>query len=99
MKKNNSTLLKKLKQYSALVGPALVTAGVANAQILYTDIDPDVVIAPDAGMRDAIALDLNADGTADYEFTAGNNFSQQGGTIVNTVGAYPYSSNEIQGYV
>ena len=65
MKKENSTLLKKLQQYSALAAPMLATAGLANAQIVYTDIVPDKTLNADG---ETYNLDLNNDGLVDYVF-------------------------------
>lgn len=57
-------LSKRLKTYSALAG-ALVTAGAAKAGIVYTDVDPDVVLTK----GDSYNLDLNADNSVDFTFS------------------------------
>ncbi|MBA3647668.1 MAG: T9SS type A sorting domain-containing protein [Chitinophagales bacterium] len=72
MKNEKSTLLNKLKAYSASVGTVLSSAAAANAQVVYTDISPDTTLNTDQAQY---ILDLNNDGTGDYTFTmdlAGN---------------------------
>ncbi|MCX7696491.1 MAG: T9SS type A sorting domain-containing protein [Bacteroidales bacterium] len=54
----NSTL-KKMAAYSAA---ALASASLANAQIVYHDVNPDVTFNP----NDSLALDLDNNGTMDY---------------------------------
>jgi hypothetical protein len=58
----NRGIEKKLKAYSALAAGILAMGGSADAQIIYTDIDPDKVIETGSYM-----LDLNNDGKADFE--------------------------------
>ena len=86
---NNSTLLKKLKQYSVLSGAMMATAGIANAQVVHTDIDPDVVLNSDG---DQYMLDLENNGIPDFVLQTnvnGNNYY---------AGIYmSYLSNEIAG--
>jgi len=65
VKKENSVLLKLLQQYSALAVPMLATAGLANAQVVYKDINPDVTLSLPG---DSMLLDLNNDGIFDYTF-------------------------------
>ncbi len=62
MKKKKTTLRKKLKPYSALAGSILVV-GSADAQIVYTNITD--YTATQNG--DTYQLDLNNDGTNDYD--------------------------------
>jgi Secretion system C-terminal sorting domain len=59
-----STLLKKLKSYSALTGSLLAAAAAADGQIIYTDINPDITLNTDGA---AYNLDLNNDGVSDYK--------------------------------
>lgn len=62
--KKDSTLGKKLASYSALASAVLMMSKSADAQIIYTDVIPDdIVIAPGS-----YTLDLNNDGTTDYQF-------------------------------
>lgn len=65
MKKENSTLGKRLKQYSALTGSLLAIAGTSDAQIVYTDVNPDKVLS---SVGDTMQLDLDNDGITDYVF-------------------------------
>lgn len=69
MKTNNtisSSLKKRLKAYSMTAGAIAAGATSVNAQIDYTDLDPDAV----AGGTDTVYLDLNNDGTDDFVFIA-----------------------------
>jgi hypothetical protein len=61
MEKNSTSLNKKLKSYSALAG-TLVTAGAANAQVMYTDVAPDVTI----GLGGSYSLDLDNNSVVDF---------------------------------
>lgn len=66
--KKNSTLQQKLKSYSAVAaGAAAVTAisGDANAQVMYTDVSPDVTLSTNG---DTYALDLDNNGVVDFTF-------------------------------
>jgi hypothetical protein len=68
-KKNNmenktSTLNKKLKSYSAIAGTLVAAANTANAQIIYTDVIPDASVNTGGTYN----LDLDNDGTADFQF-------------------------------
>lgn len=64
MENKTSTLNKKLKSYSALAGTLVAAANTANAQVVYTDVIPDATVTT-GGTYD---LDLNNDGTADFQF-------------------------------
>lgn len=67
--KNNSTpsLENRLKKYSALAGSIVAAAGSANAQIVYTDVNPDENIDQ---VDSVYALDLNNDATVDFNLVA-----------------------------
>jgi hypothetical protein len=54
----------KLKSYSAIAGTLVAAANTAGAQIIYTDVSPDEVV----NTGGAYNLDLNNDGTVDYQF-------------------------------
>src|SRR5438477_11015874 len=103
MKKENSTLSKKLAQYSAMVAPALALASISNAQVVYTDIDPDFVLM-DSTSGDlngpVVALDLNNDAIQDVEFVAWSQIPITNGNVVNLAVARQYgnSGNGIMGY-
>lgn len=60
---NKSTLNKKLKSYSALAGTLVAASTAANAQVIYTDVTPDATTATGA----SYGLDLNNDGTVDFQ--------------------------------
>ena len=55
-------LQKKLKSYSLTAG-AVIAAGTANSQVVYTDINPDITKTLNGDFYD---LDLNNDATADF---------------------------------
>ncbi|MCY7410321.1 MAG: T9SS type A sorting domain-containing protein [Chitinophagales bacterium] len=87
MKKENSTLQKKLIAYSAIAA-AIVAAGSANAQVVYHDVNPDKVLDNN---NETQKVDLNGDGTNDFQvkFRKGSSF---------LFGfALPYSSNSVAG--
>lgn len=65
MQHKNSTLGKKLRNYSILAGSALAAAGTAQAQIVYHSLN--VVLHPIGGMNGSYAIDLNGDGTKDFD--------------------------------
>ena len=58
------TLTKKLAAYSALATSILLGKESANAQILYTDLDPDA----ETSLPGNYILDLNNDGISDFKF-------------------------------
>jgi hypothetical protein len=84
MKKENSTLVKKLKQYSAITAPMIALAGVANAQVIYTDISDVTLSTP----GDSYDLDLNNDGNVDFVLQLQTNTSFQRAGIA----PYPLST-------
>lgn len=67
--KKNVTLENRLKKYSALAGTFAI-AGAADAQIIYTDVNPDVTIT---GNMVTHSVDMNNDGTIDYIATTLDN--------------------------
>jgi hypothetical protein len=54
---------KKLKKYLALAGSVTVGVSSANAQVIYTDVNPDFLLTGNLNTYD---LDLNNDGTAEF---------------------------------
>ncbi|NVO01831.1 MAG: T9SS type A sorting domain-containing protein [Bacteroidetes bacterium] len=60
--KKTTNFDSKIKAYSTMA-LCIAGAGVANAQIVYTDVNPDVVLTANA---DSIIIDFNADLTNDY---------------------------------
>ena len=62
----NNTIESKIKRYTALAGGITAIAGVANAQVVYTDINPDQLVTGNGGMY---SLDVDNDGTVDFSLT------------------------------
>ncbi len=100
MKNKNSTLSKKLKQYSALAG-SLAISGMAGAQVVYTDVSPDKVLVGVSSIAnpDTLQIDLNNDGIFDYllfAFRDSSSYAQGVGAMM------PYTagnSNAIAGSI
>lgn len=68
-KVHSASLHKKLKGYSLCAGSMIAAAAAANAQVMYTDVNPDVVLENTSGTLPffaSYALDLNNDGTTDF---------------------------------
>ncbi len=77
MKKNRlqekDLLSAKLLTYSAAAGALLAIGANAEAQIAYTDVDPDsLVVLPDTVGNNIFEIDMNNDGTTDVTIVAGN---------------------------
>ncbi|MCE3279737.1 MAG: hypothetical protein K0S44_1928 [Bacteroidetes bacterium] len=91
--KTKPTLNSKLKSYSAIAGTMIATANSAEAQVVYTDVTPDASITS-GGTYD---LDLNNDGTVDYEFSLNTGTFTYGGLPIqyNTAQLTPSSGNAI----
>lgn len=88
MKTNQSPLRKKLKSYSALAGTLAAAVGTSNAQVVYTDVAPDVTM----GAGGMFNLDLNNDAIVDFKIL------QQSGLYggyfsYDAVGAYALQAN------
>lgn len=99
MKKGSTTNLeKKLSKYSAVAGAVLATAAGADAQVVYTDVDPDVTVT---GTGNNYLLDLNNDGTDDYDLAVVMQSGTYAGGLVNytidLVGVNPLNSNSVMG--
>ncbi len=76
MKKSTSLNKSKLSSYTAFAG-AIVAGSAANAQVTYTDVNPDVV----ADSLNPYAIDFNNDATPDLAFGVqhiSGSFSSQG---------------------
>ncbi len=82
-KTTRNTLSKRLAQYGALT---VAIAGVADAsgQIVYTDITPDY----NGGINTDYALDLNNDGTIDFDIIQ-LQYSSSSSIIVNRLAIFP----------
>jgi hypothetical protein len=96
--KSTSTLEKKLAKYGAAVGSVLAASTMTNAQVIYTDVDPDYNHAGGSGQT---GVDLNNDGTIDYIIAAADTVvTNSNGTFdVKSTLCAPYgvSGNEIAG--
>ncbi|MBK8487249.1 MAG: T9SS type A sorting domain-containing protein [Chitinophagales bacterium] len=66
MKKKITNLNTMLIGYSALSVSFLLIAQKSDAQIIYTDIDPDEMLLP--YYDDGFDMDINGDGTNDFHF-------------------------------
>lgn len=95
MKKRNSAFRNKLRNYSILAGSALATAGTADGQIIYHNLNPDVVLNTNG---ESLKLDLNGNGEPDFTLqvyqsafneaeiapsyaTSGNSYNAIGGSV------------------
>ncbi len=99
----NKTLLNdKLKSYSAVAGSILATAASADAQIVYTDVNPDNVLTITNGTMNSFDVNFDGDAQVDvqiatygylygaYQLNYSLSAFPTGGTwaLVGTVGAY-----------
>jgi len=77
MKKNQlqkkDLLSAKLLSYSAAAGALVAIGSEAEAQIVYTDVDPDsLLVAPAVDSSAIFEIDMNNDGITDVTIVAGN---------------------------
>ena len=104
MQQKKIALKEKLKQYSLLVAPVVASAGMANAQIVYHDIDPDIFYKDSImgdSYTDPMMLDLDNDGVYDVEFAVWSSVqSNNGDNKVNLIAAKQMggNGNAIMGY-
>jgi len=89
MKKNKTILNKKLKSYSALAASVVAITGTVNAQVIYTDIVDYTSISN----SDTYSLDLDNDGTKDFDIYTTTTASS--GNTYSTVGINPLGSNRV----
>lgn len=91
--KKKSTLSKKLASYSALATIVLAGSKSSDAQILYTDVNPDDTIH----VVGDYLLDLNNDGTIDFHFNLTHKATLSGGTYssVDQIRVVGYGSNSV----
>lgn len=95
MKKDKSTLIKKLKQYSALAAPLVAGATAVNGQIVYTNVSPDATIFKN---QHAYPIDLDQDGTMDFIVGVIDTIvtdTVNGDFFFHKVAALPYNDNSI----
>jgi hypothetical protein len=86
----NNRTLERLSKYSSAAASVLALSAVADAQIVYTDVNPDVAITDTTRYY----LDLNNDGTTDfwiYKVNYSSSSSTYGGIVA--VAASSNSSN------
>lgn len=88
MENNSTPLNKKLKSYSALAG-TLVTAGAANAQVMYTDLVPDVTVAVGGNYT----LDLDNNTVVDFTLVVDN--ASYGAYVYDYALAAPTAGNAV----
>ena len=87
-----STLSKKLASYSALATVVLAGSKATEAQILYTDINPDDT----SHVVDTYLLDLNNDGTMDFQFNLMHKVTASGSNpYMDQIRVVAYGSNSI----
>lgn len=100
MRTNTSSLIKKLKQYSALTAPALALSAVSNAQVIYTDVNPDKEIIPFQNNPQGALLDMNNDGIFEFILAAYTSFALSNGKKINlaAVGLYADNGDGLLGY-
>jgi len=91
MKKTNTNLEKKLKSYSVMAAGLLAGGTVANAQIIYTDIDPDITLSDSVYL-----LNLNKDTIPDFRLVQDGYFYYST-SFLNVVGVQALDDNEILG--
>ena len=75
-----SLLKEKLKSYSALATALFGTAAAADAQIVYTDVNPDEVLTITNGSVTDFAVDFNNDGNEDMAVATYGYLYNYGGT-------------------
>jgi hypothetical protein len=92
----NSLNDDKLKKYSLLAGAFITLTPLSEAQIIYTDVDPDVTV--DAIHNDGPAsynLDLNNDGIIDFKLAAMDMQTSGWGSHTLSVAIEPQGSNQV----
>lgn len=77
---NKSLLKEKLKSYSALATAVFGSAAAADAQIVYTDVNPDFMSTTTNGNFDTYEVDFNNDGTSDLAVGTYGYLYNYGGT-------------------
>ena len=84
--------MKKLQKYLLLTSSAL-TSGILHAGIVYTDVNPDVLLDTDG---DLYNIDLDTSGTTDFSVI----FSEKGGWGgQNSAYIYGENGNEVGAYI
>ncbi len=81
------------KKLSAFITTAMLFSASANAQIVYTDVNPDTTITQSTNGSSAYYLDINNDGLTDLTMTAMLN-----GTISRSVQVGTSSGSQVLNY-
>jgi hypothetical protein len=89
----SNSLKKRLKAYSMTAGAVAAGITSVNAQIDYTDIDPDTM----ASNTDTVQLDLNNDGVSDFVLVASSNSVSSGALNVYRNFIAPLNNNQVVG--
>lgn len=63
----NDPLTGRLLSYSAAAGAIIAIGHEADAQVIYTDVDPDVILEAAVDEEEIYELDINNDGTIDVD--------------------------------
>lgn len=87
-------LQNKLAKYSAAAGAAVLAVGSTNAQIVYTDVNPDFV---HPGNETGVGLDLNNDATFDFAIYSADTVDAGTQYEYTVVAPYGTVGNEIAG--
>lgn len=91
--RKESTLSKKLASYSALASAVLMVSKASDAQIIYNDVNPDDTVH----QVGSYVLDLNNDGTPDFQFNLIHLQTSSGATdtLVNLVHVDGLGNNSV----
>lgn len=97
MQKKSRTLRKNLKAYSALAGSIMIGTTLAQAQVIYTDVNPDIYVSGEDYFIDIYELDLNNDGVVDYVLRSKNVIHDLYCSEENSIYVEPNYGNSIAG--
>ncbi len=92
----NKSVQNKLKAYTAAAGSLAAFAGTADAQIIYTDITPDVVLT---GNNSSYGLDMDNNNTTEMNFSSYSYFDSLQNPLVYLMDLtlYPPNTNATLG--
>ncbi len=93
--KDNRILKSKISNYLALAGGITTAATGANAQVVYTDINPDYLLS---GNMSTYLLDLNNDAIPDFSLTNVDTLMFSSVTSGSS-GSYSYNMNIKAGFI
>ncbi len=96
--KEKDLLTGKLMAYSAAAGAILAISPNAEAQVAYTDVDPDsTLMATEVGTQSIFEIDMNGDGTIDVTVIHGNGdwYASEGASNWISVRALPGEGAEL----